>query len=60
MNREIDTFLGEVHTKLDRIEQKQDVTNGKVKRLYMWMVFVGGLAIGSLGLSLKELAELFI
>lgn len=40
-NRELERMFGDVHTKLDTIGSKLDYTNGKVRRLYLWLTVIG-------------------
>ena len=45
-NREIETFLEEVRTKLDEIKEQTTRTNGRLSALERWRSFItGGLAI---------------
>lgn len=40
-NRELKGMFGGVHDQLDAIEKKLDYTNGKVRKLYLWLTVIG-------------------
>lgn len=44
-NREIDSFMKEIHTKLDLILTQTTKTNGRVNKLENWRSWVVGYAV---------------
>lgn len=42
-NRELDSYFGQIHLKLDRIEGQVTKTNSKVSRLEGWRMFMAGM-----------------
>lgn len=57
MNKRMQGFEGEVTGSLGRIEKKVEYTNGKVRKIIIALVLIGGIIIGQLFTS-KEIISL--
>lgn len=58
LNREIDEFLADLRNSLQRIEIQTTTTNGKVRKLIVALVLVGGIVIGQTATNYHEIIGL--
>lgn len=59
MNERMKGFEGEVTTSLKSIEDKVTYTNGKLRKVIVALIFIGGIVIGQLFTSKEIIGMLF-